>query len=202
MPAAPTLPTPAVLPRGYLQIGGFEFGPGAQGPTARCVVKLKPKSSGKVDKKPAQGSDDAKTTWQGRLPADLEYEFSWNAQDADADAAIEEALYQIGPRGPNKGQTQTISGGRLRVHATDQVIVDELEGPDDVPGTSLVTAKLKLSSISKQAQTKQTGTGDATTPTDPKKWTGGGQPTTTVQGFGGDPNNKVTFPGIVPTVTP
>ena len=213
-PPAPPPPPPdqtPAQPRGYLQLGTHEFGPGAPSDAARCVVTLKPKSKGKVDKKNAQGKDDAKTTWQGKDPADLEIEISWNSNDTAADAAIEDRLSDLNPRGPNGGKTLMIAARRLRIHAIDTIIIEEMDGPEDKPGTSLVSCKIKAASISKSAQAGQAGQGDAKTPTAPTKadgtaaptggqaWAGGQNPTSpgAVVGPGG------TIPQHpVPTVTP
>jgi hypothetical protein len=201
MPPPPPPPTTPPLPRGYVQIGAYEFGVGAVGPTSQCVVTIKPTSKGKVDEKNAQGKDDAKTTWQGKEPADLEIEIQWNSARDDVDQAIEEQLFQLSPRGPNGGQTQTIAGRRLRVHATTTILVKEMEGPEDKPGTTLVSCKMKVASISAQAQTQQTGQGDAKTPTSPTK-SDGSQSSSTAQPW--SVPKDVNGPGgtIPPTVTP
>jgi hypothetical protein len=174
-PPAPLPDQTPTQPRGYLQLGTHEFGPGAPSAAARCVVTIKPKAKGKVDEKAAQGKDDAKTTWQGKEPADLEITIQWNTRDAEADQAIEDRLADLNPRGPNGGLTLTIAARRLRIHAVDTVIIKEMDGPEDKPGTTLVDCKITCASISAQAQAGQSGQGDAKTPTDPQK--GDGTPT-------------------------
>lgn len=192
-----------ILPAGYLQIGPYEFGDGVP---ARCVVVVKPKSDSKIDKKEADGKSGAVTTWKGAKPSEWEVELTWNGSDLDADAAIEEILYQLSPVGPNQGKPWQFATKRARIHGTDNVIVENVDGPNDKPGSDQVDAKLKLTSWKKPAATAS-GQGKATTDTDPSKWKGGDPnqitpPHTTVTGFGGDPNNRVTFPGNVPTIKP
>ncbi len=54
----------------------------------------------------------------------------------------------------------------------------------------------------KPAATAQ-GQGEAKTENDPQKWRlNSQQPATTVDGFGGIPGNKVTFPATAPAVKP
>lgn len=158
-----TVVAASTLPAGYIKIGPVEFGDDVP---ARCVVVVKCKSKRKVDKKAVDGKSDGTTTDKGREPADIEIDLSWNAYATNPDgssvnAAVEEALYQIGPRGPNGGIPQQAAFKRSRVHGVDAIEVEELDGPNDVPGTDLVTAKLKGASWSKPAQT---GPGAATTP--------------------------------------
>lgn len=195
----PALPPSDALPVNYVQIGDFELGDGTP---ARCVLTIKPKSDSKVDKKEADGKSGAVTTWKGAKPVDWEVEIAWIRRNELAHETIVEILYQVSPSGPNPGKPQQFSHRYARIHGTDNVIVENVDGPNDKPGSDEVTAKLKLTSWKKPAATA-TGQGAAKTDTDPTKWTGGDpHGPTTVGGFGGDPNNKVTFPGSVPTVKP
>lgn len=154
---------PAILPANYLQIGPYELGTGTD---AKCIVIAKPKSDSKVDKKEADGKNGAVTTWKGAKPSQWEIDLSWNRSDVAADAAIEEILYQVSPVGPNPGKPWTWSSRRARIHGTDTVIVENVDGPDDEPGTDLVKAKLKATSWKKSTATTQ-GQGKADTDDDP-----------------------------------
>lgn len=190
--------------------GSVKFGSEVQFPTnaGNCIVVVKFTSKGKVDKKEADGKDDAHTTWKGRAPAEIEINLSWKEIEP-TDQEVCDALYQISPRGPNSGKAWdfTVGDGRdAKIHNAPRVVIEDLDGPVRSPGKGEATAKIKCSSWTQPTQAN--GPGKATTPTDPQKWKGGSPyqqgsgPTTTVQGFGGDPNNKVTFPGNVPTVKP
>ena len=161
-----------VMPAGYLQLGEFELGVGT---SALCVVTLKPKSGSKIDKKEADGKKGAATTYKGAKPADWECDLVWNNRpgiDDDNDAAIEEILYQLSPNGPNPGKAYDFAAKRARVHGTSQAVIEDVEGPEDAPGTSEVKAKIKFTAWTKPDATTQ-GQGDATTPTKADKWPDG-----------------------------
>ena len=118
-------------------------------------------------------------------------------------------MTDLGPRGPNGGKTLTIAARRLRVHAIDTVIIEDMEGPEDKPGTTLVSCKIKCASISKNAQAGQAGQGDAKTPTTPQKADGTATPTggqAWTGGSSGAPKNSAAanqaVSNPVPTVTP
>ncbi len=185
--------TPVYLPKGYVQIGDFELGVGT---VNRCVVVIKPKSDSKVDKKEADGKKGAVTTWKGAKPSQWDLELTWNVRDGivedeENDTRIEDILAELSPVGPNPGKPRQFASRRARIHATENVIVENIDGPDDKPGTSEVTAKLKLSSWTKPEATAA-GQGDAKTDTDPQKWTakgGQGGPT-------GDQTNNANNGGL------
>lgn len=170
----------SALPAGYLKIGDFEFG---EDVACRCVVKITAKPKVKLDKKAVDGKSDGTTTNKGKDPCDLDVELTWNGARDDVDAAIEEALYQLSPRGPNSGTPQKVSYKRQRVHGVDSVIVEELDGPHDTPGDDKCTAKIKLVSWTKPAAA---GQGAGKTPDAPKG-------SETVKGFGGTPGNTITI---------
>lgn len=171
----------SALPPGYLKLGDtVEFG---EDVPARCVVKItKLQGKVKLDTKAVDGKSDGTTTNKGRMPGDLEVSLEWRSDDDDVDAAVEEALYQISPRGPNSGQPFKVAFKRSRILGADSVTVEELDGPIDTPGSTLSTAKLKLVTWVKPAQT---GQGAAAT-------------ATTVKDFGGIKGNTVTFSNPIP----
>lgn len=163
-PDDPTTTPPARLPAGYIRFGEHELGPTC---AARCLVVLKPKSAGKVDKKESDGKSDAVTTWKGAKPAEWEATVTWNnrsgiLEDEENDARIEEILYQLSPRGPNPGQAWEFASKRSRIHGTQQAGIEEVEGPEDKPGSSEVSAKIKFASWSAPNKTAQ-GQGKADT---------------------------------------
>lgn len=175
-----------IIPAGYAKIGDFEFGEECK---ARCVVVVKIKGKGKIDKKASDGKSDAITTFKGREPADVSIELSWDTRDDDADTAIEDALRELAPRGPNGGKAFDFVSRRSDVHDVSKIVVEEIEGPNDTPGTTQSTAKISAASWAKQKNSTKTANG-----------AGKG---TTVDNFGGIPGNKVTFPpGNTPTVVP
>jgi hypothetical protein len=191
----------STLPAGYCKIGPQEFGDDVP---ARCVVTVEVKSKVKLDKKAVDGKSDGTTTNKGREPADVDIKLTWNRaalnpDGSSVDAAVEEALYQISPRGPNTGQPLDVGFKRSRVHGVDSMIVEEVDGPKDEPGTDLTTATIKGASWAKPSQA---GQGAAKTPDDAQGADGtAANKTITVKGFGGDPNNTVTIPGA-PSTTP
>jgi hypothetical protein len=146
-----------------VRFGPHELGANCE---ARCIVVLKPKSAGKVDKKQADGKSDAATTWKGAKPAEWEAEISWNNRDGieadeENDARIEEILYQLSPRGPNPGKAWEFASKRSRIHGTSQVGIEDVEGPEDAPGSSEVKAKIKFASWAAPSETAK-GQGEAT----------------------------------------
>jgi hypothetical protein len=170
IPGTPDVPdAPSPLPRNYVQIGDFELGDGTD---AQCVLTIKPKSDSKVDKKEADGKSGAVTTWKGAKPTEWEIDIAWITRHATAHDAILEILYQLSPVGPNPGKAQQFAHASARIHGTDNVIVENVEGPDYKPGTDEATAKLKVTSWKKPAATAQ-GQGASKTDTDPTKWAGG-----------------------------
>lgn len=181
------------LPKGYVKIGPHELGVGCK---ALCVVKVTAKAKAKTDKKVSDGDDDATTVFKGKEPADFDLELSWNGDDDAADKAIEDILVQLSTRGANAGKSWTFDFRRARVYAAAAIVVDDVEGPNDVPGTSKCTAKLACSSWAKQQ-----GKGKGKTTTDPSKWKTGHAPIGTVDGFGGN-GNTVVIPQKAPTVKP
>lgn len=176
----------AALPKGYVKIGDYELGVGCK---ARCVVVVKAKAKAKVDKKVSDGDDDATTVFKGKEPADFDLELSWNGDEEDADAAIEDILVALSPRGPNAGKAFAFAFTRSRVYACDKIEVDDIEGPHDVPGTAKCTAKIALSSWSKVK-----GKGKGKTTTDPSKWKTGHAPVGTTGGFLGEPLKHTVVP--------
>lgn len=174
------------LPAGYIKIGAQEFGDDVP---ARCVVTIKKLvSKVKLDKKAVDGKSDGTTTNKGRDPADVEVSLVWNSSNADVDAAVEEALYQLSPRGPNSGQPMDVAFKRSRVAGVDKVIVEEVEGPIDTAGDDKSTATIKCASWTKPAPAGQGASKTATTATP-----------MVVKGFGSN-NNTITYPA--PKVTP
>lgn len=150
--------TSSSVAAGFLRLGAYQFGPNV---AASCVVTVKPKSKGKVDKKAADGKNDAITTWKGQEPASLTIDLTWNGANLAVDRAVTANLYQISPRGPNAGQPMACAFKDSRIHGVSSLIVEELEGPERKPGTDLVTAKITATSW---VQPAQTGQGAATTP--------------------------------------
>jgi hypothetical protein len=186
------------LPAGYIKLGQTEFGDDVP---ARCVVVVTPKAKRKLDKKAVDGKSDGTTTDKGREPRDIEVKLSWNREALNPDGsrvddAVDEALYQISPAGPNGGQPLDASFKRSRIHGVDSIIVEELDGPHDDAGTDLSTCTIKGASWSKPSQA---GQGAAKTPDDAEGSDGSKSKPITVKGFGGDPNNTVTIPGAPST---
>jgi hypothetical protein len=162
-------------PAGYLRLGPYELGdvgavPGVSG---RCLVTIKAKSKGKVDNKESDGKSDAVSTWKGASPCDLDIDISWNNRpgiEADSlnDASIEGILAVLSPRGPSPGQPWECAFNRANAHGVSQIVIEELDGPTDEPGTSLVKAKLKASSWAEPDKTAK-GQGAAKTPEEADK---------------------------------
>ncbi len=183
------------LPSGFIKIGPYPFGENTK---ALCTPVLKFKGGGKVDKKTGDGNDGATTTWKGKEAPDLDIEITWDSADKDADAAIEEQLYQLSPYGPNAGKAWGLSARRQRLYGLDEIMIEKMSGPDDVPDTTKVTVKLSCTSSAKQKDGKAKTPGAADKSPD-KQWVDSN--VGRVDHFGGN-DNEITFTRESPTVTP
>jgi hypothetical protein len=157
-----------MTPAGYLKLGDHELGEGC---AARCVVKVTHKAKAKVDKKPADGKSDAITTAKGREPADIDIELTWKVNpfddsDVAADLEIRDVIADISPRGKKSGKPQEIVYRGSEIHDVTAMVIEEIEGPLDTPGSNQVSAKIKGASWNKQ---KSTGASTAKA-VDPSKW--------------------------------
>lgn len=188
---------------GYLKLGKWEF-PSADAPRVKVVVKFK--GSAKVEKKEAKGKDDAKTSYSGRKPRDVDITISWPEwepwREGDGktpeDTYVRKALKELNPAGPKGGEPWEVTHVDAELFDVGSIVTEELDLERE-EGTNKATAKVKAASWVKPAPTAQGG-GKAKTATDPNAWKLGTPQPTGPKGafdakqFGGG--------GAAPAVTP
>ncbi len=146
------------------------------GPSGGVSIKVTYKPKGKVDSKEASGKDDGTTTWKGRQPREPEVEISWlydlKATDEEEGGKVNQEVMDVldvltpaSDEHPGDPWDFAESDSRAQKFArVKAVIIEEIElSPEDFEkGTR--TAKFKMKSYSKKAQTG-TGKDASKTPT-------------------------------------
>lgn len=155
--------------RGTVQIGSWRFPPPED---AQGVALLKWASSAKLDKKPTDGKNDARTTFKGRETGEVKITLKWKDIDATGAATkiddyATRMLADLSPRGPNAGTPYELVAKDQEIHAAHNVIAEKLEGPDRAPGVE-ATAILSCSTWTKDTSKPVV----AKTPDAAKAWSG------------------------------
>jgi len=151
------------MARGVIVLGDWTF----PGPPGNGVAIVRPTSSVKVDKREADGQDDATTTTKGRKTGEIEVEFRWADEDGDptgADAYAVRMLYDISPRGPKSGKPFEWVADDQEIHAAYSVIVETLKGPIRVPGAEATATATMSTWVKRKPAQLVTKTPDAAQP--------------------------------------
>ena len=154
---------------------GFKWPP----PGSGGVVVVTFKGGQKLDKKEADGKDDARVSAKGRKLCDIKIAMTWIVPRViagerffgEAEDTANTMLKAISPRGPNAGMAWefTVTGESAetaKIHDVRSVMIDDIEGPNPSPGSGLKTATITASSWTKPTATA----GKAKTPDKAEPW--------------------------------
>lgn len=171
---------------GTFSIGEWQWGP------QWGNLQIKYKSAAANDQVKADGKDDARQTYKGRKVAEIDITIVWkvdkgvNGDPGPIEIYVDRFLTAISPRGVNAGKSWAWAERRARIHAVNNVTVDDIT-TTDTPGTGSASATLKLSSWVKPAVKPAV----TATPAKPEPWSPGPQTATfvkrTLPGFGNTP---------------